>query len=64
MVDIARNEGLAPGLGPLDGGVAFHIACHGRAQNVGNKAADMLRLLPDTEIDVIERCSGMAAHGA
>jgi glycerol-3-phosphate dehydrogenase subunit C len=27
---------------------------------MGNKAADMLRLVPDTEIEVIERCSG---HG-
>ncbi len=60
VVDIARNEGLAPGLRPLDGGVAVHIACHARALNVGNKAADLLRLLPETEIEVIERCSG---HG-
>ncbi len=27
---------------------------------MGPKAVDMLRLIPDTEIDVIERCSG---HG-
>jgi glycerol-3-phosphate dehydrogenase subunit C len=60
VVDIARKEGLAPGLAPLDGGVAVHIACHARAQNVGNKAADMLKLLPETDIEVIERCSG---HG-
>ena len=60
VVDIARKEGLAPGLKALEGGVAVHIACHARAQNVGNKAADMLKLLPETEIDVIERCSG---HG-
>ena len=60
VVDIGRKEGLAEGLKPLDGGVTVHLACHARAQNVGPKAADMLRLLPDTEVDVIERCSG---HG-
>jgi glycerol-3-phosphate dehydrogenase subunit C len=60
IVDIAGKEGLAPGLAPLPGGVAAHMACHARAQNVGRKAADMLRLLPDTEVQVIERCSG---HG-
>jgi len=60
VVDIGRQEGLAPGLGAVEGGVAIHLACHARAQNIGPKAADMLRLLPDTEIDVIERCSG---HG-
>jgi glycerol-3-phosphate dehydrogenase subunit C len=60
VVDIARNEGLADGLTPVEGGVTVHIACHARAQNIGMKGADMLRLLPDTDIGVIERCSG---HG-
>jgi glycerol-3-phosphate dehydrogenase subunit C len=60
LVDIAKNEGLAGDLSPLPGGVSVHIACHARAQNMGQKAAEMLRLLPDTEISVIERCSG---HG-
>jgi glycerol-3-phosphate dehydrogenase subunit C len=60
VVDIARGEGLAPGLQPIAGGVAVHLACHARAQNMGPKAADMLRLIPDTPITVIERCSG---HG-
>ena len=60
LVDIAGKEGLAPGLKPLEGGIAVHIACHARAQNVGQKAAEMLRLIPDTRITVIERCSG---HG-
>jgi glycerol-3-phosphate dehydrogenase subunit C len=60
IVDIARKEGLAPGLLPLDGGVTLHLACHARAQNMGQKAAEMLRLLPQTPVNVIERCSG---HG-
>jgi glycerol-3-phosphate dehydrogenase subunit C len=60
VVDIARKEGLAPGLSSLDGGVTVHLACHARAQNIGQKAADMLRLLPETDVAVIERCSG---HG-
>ncbi len=60
VVDISKKEGLADGLKPIEGGVSVHLACHARAQNMGPKAADMLRLVPDTEIDVIERCSG---HG-
>ena len=60
MVEIAGREGLAPGLKPLSGGVALHIACHARAQNIGQKAAEMLRLIPDPDLQVIERCSG---HG-
>ena len=34
LVDIAKKEGLAPGLKPLPGGVTVHLACHARAQNV------------------------------
>ncbi len=60
VVDIAKREGLAPGLQPLDGGVALHIACHARAQNMGQKAAEMLKLIPEADLAVIERCSG---HG-
>ena len=60
IVDISRKEGLADGLKPLPGGVTVHIPCHSRAQNMGQKSAEMLKLLPDTEIKVIERCSG---HG-
>ena len=60
VVDIARGEGLAQELGALDGGVALHIACHARAQNMGQKARDMLALIPDVDLQVIERCSG---HG-
>ena len=60
IVALSKEKGLAPGLAALAGGVTVHIACHARAQNVGQKAAEMLRLVPDTEIKVIERCSG---HG-
>ncbi|MFL5270301.1 MAG: (Fe-S)-binding protein [Stellaceae bacterium] len=60
IVDIAHKEGLAPGLSPLDGGVTVQLACHARAQNMGQKAAEMLRLLPEADVAVIERCSG---HG-
>ena len=60
VVDIAKKVGLAPGLGKLPGGVSLHLACHARAQNMGAKAAEMLRLLPEADVAVIERCSG---HG-
>jgi glycerol-3-phosphate dehydrogenase subunit C len=60
VVAIAKKEGLAPGLTPVAGGVAVHHACHARAQNMGAKSAELLRLIPDTKVDLIERCSG---HG-
>jgi len=60
VVDIAKKEGLPAGLKPLPEGVTVHLPCHARAQAMGPKAAEMLKLIPDTPIDVVERCSG---HG-
>ena len=40
------------------GKVSYHAPCHQRVQNIGLKTRDVLALVPDTEIDVIERCSG------
>ena len=40
------------------GKIAYHVACHLRVQNIGMKTRDLLQLVPDTEVDPIERCSG------
>lgn len=40
------------------GKVAYHIPCHQRVQNIGKKTRDVLQLIPDTEISIVERCSG------
>ncbi len=40
------------------GKVSYHVPCHLRVQNLGLKTRDMLRLVPETTVDVIERCSG------
>ena len=60
IVDIANKEGLVDGLQEIDGGITVHHACHARAQNMGIKARDMLKLIPNVKIDIVERCAG---HG-
>lgn len=40
------------------GTVAYHAACHQRVQNIGQKTRELLSLVPDTKVEVIERCSG------
>ena len=40
------------------GKVSYHVPCHLRVQNLGLKTRDVLRLVPGTTIDTIERCSG------
>lgn len=40
------------------GKVTYHVPCHQRVQNMGLKTRDILAMVPDTTIEVIERCSG------
>lgn len=40
------------------GKVAYHAACHQRVQNFGAKTKELLGMVPDTEIEMISRCSG------
>jgi Fe-S oxidoreductase len=40
------------------GKVAYHAACHQRVQRIGPKTRETLELIPGTEIEIIERCSG------
>jgi glycerol-3-phosphate dehydrogenase subunit C len=60
VVDIAKKEGLVETMQPLDDNISVHLACHARAQNMGAKGAELLRLIPKTRVAVVERCSG---HG-
>jgi Fe-S oxidoreductase len=48
------NKNFKTGAGKL----SYHMPCHLRAQNIGYKTRDVLALLPDTEVKVVEECSG------
>jgi len=40
------------------GTVSYHVPCHGRVQNIGRKTEELLKLLPQTQVNTVERCSG------
>jgi Fe-S oxidoreductase len=40
------------------GKIAYHIPCHSRVQNVGQKTREMLEMIPDTAVTTVERCAG------
>lgn len=40
------------------GKVSYHAPCHLRVQKIGNKTRDILNMVPDSEIELIERCAG------
>jgi glycerol-3-phosphate dehydrogenase subunit C len=40
------------------GKVSYHIPCHSRVQNMGQKTREALEMVPGSEVTVVERCSG------
>jgi Fe-S oxidoreductase len=40
------------------GKVSYHIPCHSRVQNVGQKTREVLEWVPDTAVTTVERCAG------
>jgi len=40
------------------GSIAYHIPCHLKSLNVGYRAVALMRLIPNTKVQLIERCSG------
>jgi glycerol-3-phosphate dehydrogenase subunit C len=53
--DKTLNREFQSGLGQ----VAYHSACHLRAQKIGTPGARILGLLPDTEVEIIDKCSAV-----
>lgn len=48
------NTDFKQGLGK----VSYHAACHQRVQNFGQKTRELLAMIPNTQVEIIERCSG------
>jgi len=38
--------------------VAYHVPCHLRAQNIGFRSRDLMRLIPGTTVRMVEQCCG------
>ncbi len=40
------------------GKVSYHIPCHLRVQNIGQKTRELLLMIPETVVTTVERCAG------
>jgi glycerol-3-phosphate dehydrogenase subunit C len=60
FLDVLRREKrLNKEYGRGYGKIAYHAACHLRAQKIAVPGARVLATLPDTEVRIIERCSAV-----
>lgn len=59
LVTVAREKKLDREFKNPLGKVAYHAACHLRAQKVGFPGARLLGIVPETDVRVIEECSAV-----
>jgi glycerol-3-phosphate dehydrogenase subunit C len=59
MERLRREKTLVKDFTKGFGKIAYHAACHLRAQKIGTPGARILGLLPDTEVDIVEKCSAV-----
>jgi Fe-S oxidoreductase len=56
---LRRKDGLLKGdFKQALGKVSYHIPCHSRVQNMGQKTRELLETVPGTQINTVERCAG------
>src|SRR5262245_29241568 len=54
-----KKDGLLKTQFPISlGKVSYHIPCHSRVQNMGQKTREMLESVPGTSVTTVERCAG------
>jgi glycerol-3-phosphate dehydrogenase subunit C len=54
-----RDKTLARDYAKGLGKIAYHAACHLRAQKIGYPAVRILNTLPETEVEIVEQCSAV-----
>lgn len=59
LVRLRNTEGINEDFSAELGTIAYHAACHQRAQQQGYRSRELLRLVPNTQVSVIEGCSGI-----
>jgi Fe-S oxidoreductase len=59
LVYLHKQEQLKSDFKHEIGTVNYHVSCHLKAQRIGIKGRDVLKLVPNTKVNLINRCSGM-----
>ena len=58
LLKLHENGGLKTNFKNDLGSVFYQVACHQRVQNIGQVTKKILELVPNTNINALERCSG------
>ena len=58
LFELKQEGGFCRDFRSTPGKVAYHLPCHLKAQNIGYRSRDLMRLIPGTTVKLVEHCSG------
>lgn len=58
LFDLNREGKFNRDFKSTPGTVSYHLACHLKAQNIGFRSRDLMRLIPGAKVRMVEQCSG------
>lgn len=58
LFELKKQDRLNRDFASSPGSVAYHAPCHLRAQNIGFRSRDIMRLIPGAQIAVVDECCG------
>jgi glycerol-3-phosphate dehydrogenase subunit C len=57
LFELKKEGKFDRGFQSTPGSVGYHLPCHLKAQNIGFRSRDMMRLIPGAKIRLVEQCS-------
>lgn len=58
LFELKKEERLNRDFKSTPGKVGYHVPCHLRAQNIGYRSRDIMKLIPGTKISLVSECCG------
>lgn len=58
IMKLHREKKLRTDFNAIPEKVLYHLPCHLKAQNIGFKSRDLLKLIPGIEVEMVQHCSG------
>jgi Fe-S oxidoreductase len=60
LMELKKDGKLDRSFGePAPQKIAYHFPCHLKVQKIGYKSRDLLKLIPGTEVELVDKCCGM-----
>ena len=59
LMGLHREGRLATDFQNNPGKIAYHLPCHLKAQNIGYKSMDLLRVIPGASVELVDSCAGI-----